>query len=132
MDYSKLTGAVPTDGETGFFHPIGKYIGEDKEKPTAEILEQISIPVLPEEAESIFASEPGALFTHVANLCAGQNALMMQYILSHPEKKIYICSTDPLVNARYIADRLALMMFDTENINLLDIFLSTVYNKLYI
>ena len=120
MDYSKLTGAVPTDGETGFFHPIGKYIGEDKEKPTAEILEQISIPVLPEEAESIFASEPGELFTIVANLCAGQNALMMQYILSHPEKKIYICSTDPLVNARYIADRLALMMFDTESADKLD------------
>ncbi|MBR3621104.1 MAG: hypothetical protein IKN56_06310 [Clostridia bacterium] len=110
MDYSKLTGAVPTGGENGFFHPIGKFIGGDKEKPTAEILEQISIPVLPEEVESIFASEPGELFTISAAASRGKTSLMLQYILNHPEKKIYFFSHEP---AAKTAERLTLMMFET-------------------
>ncbi len=110
MDFSKLTGAVPTDGKTVFFHPIGKFICEDKEKPAAEILEQISIPVLPEEAENIFASELGELFTISAVASRGKTALMLQYILNHPEKKIYFFSHEPAV---ITAERLALMMFDT-------------------
>ncbi len=112
MDFSKLTGAVPTDGETEFFHPIGKYIGEEKEKPTAEILEQISIPVLPEESESIFASEQGELFTISAVGSRGKTSLMLQYILNHPEKKIYFFSHEPAV---ITAKRFALMMFDTNS-----------------
>ena len=112
MDFSKLTGTVPTDGETEFFHPIGKFIGEDKEKPTAKILEQINIPVLPEEAESIFASRPGELFTIAAVESRGKTALMLQYILNHPEKKIYFFSHEPAV---ITAKRLALMMFDTNS-----------------
>ncbi len=107
-----LTGVVPTGGETGFFHPIGKYIGEDKEKPTAEILSQINIPVLPEEAENIFASKPGELFTIAASACRGKTALMLQYILNYPERKIYFFSHEPAV---ITAERLALMMFDTNS-----------------
>ncbi len=113
MDFSKLTGTVPTDGETEFFHPIGKFIGEDKKKPTAEILEQISIPVLPKEAESIFASEPGELFTIKAELVAGKNYLMLQYILNHPGENVYICTTDFLMKPCDIADKLSSLMFDT-------------------
>lgn len=114
MEVSEMTGSIPFEGETEFFKAIGRFIGDDKEKPADEILEKMSFPALPDDAESVFASKKGELFTITANPNSGKALLMFQYILSHPDERFYIFSGDPLISdAKHFADRISEMLFET-------------------